>query len=286
MPFLDNKYTKIYFRLMSTRKTQSTESPVYDRHHILPRSLGGSNNSSNLVLLTPREHYVAHRLLTKMCRVGSLENRSMHCAMVRFLGKNKQRYKNRITSRAHQTIIEGNRMAMSGKGNPFYGKTHSDETRKNMSTRMKAASVGPANKFYGRKHTLKTKKRISQKNSRIFWVEWLDGRREEFPNMKNMSEQTHISLSMIGKLRYGSHNHLLKKYGIKSIQGYSGKSRKTTYSLELYSGNVIEGTRDQLSELLGCGYGTVCRITNQKKIDTKQRRDYNILNVKEVKNDC
>lgn len=46
----------------SNRKVDST---TYECHHILPRSLGGDDNPENLVLLTFREHYLAHTLLPK-----------------------------------------------------------------------------------------------------------------------------------------------------------------------------------------------------------------------------
>lgn len=35
-------------------------------HHVVPRCLGGDNNPSNLVRLTPEEHFVAHQLLVKL----------------------------------------------------------------------------------------------------------------------------------------------------------------------------------------------------------------------------
>lgn len=38
----------------------------YERHHIIPRCLEGNNNTANLVLLTPEEHYLAHLLLIKI----------------------------------------------------------------------------------------------------------------------------------------------------------------------------------------------------------------------------
>lgn len=38
----------------------------FETHHIIPRSLGGDDSSSNLVDLTYREHFLAHWLLTKM----------------------------------------------------------------------------------------------------------------------------------------------------------------------------------------------------------------------------
>ena len=37
-----------------------------ERHHIIPVCLGGEDVDSNLVRLTPEEHYVAHQLLTKI----------------------------------------------------------------------------------------------------------------------------------------------------------------------------------------------------------------------------
>ena len=38
----------------------------YERHHVLPRCLGGIDEPSNLVDLTPEEHFVAHQLLVKI----------------------------------------------------------------------------------------------------------------------------------------------------------------------------------------------------------------------------
>lgn len=33
----------------------------FERHHIIPRCMGGTNDKSNLVLLTAREHYICHK---------------------------------------------------------------------------------------------------------------------------------------------------------------------------------------------------------------------------------
>lgn len=41
-------------------------SPVYtETHHIKPKCLGGTDDSSNLVELLPQEHYIAHKLLSE-----------------------------------------------------------------------------------------------------------------------------------------------------------------------------------------------------------------------------
>lgn len=67
--FLGNKYTRWYNALMSRAKSRGeTVIPTkyVELHHILPLSLGGTNENFNLVPLTAREHFLAHLLLTKM----------------------------------------------------------------------------------------------------------------------------------------------------------------------------------------------------------------------------
>ena len=38
----------------------------FERHHVVPRCMGGGNASANIVRLTAEEHYVAHQLLIKI----------------------------------------------------------------------------------------------------------------------------------------------------------------------------------------------------------------------------
>jgi hypothetical protein len=48
-------------------KARSRQAPEYvERHHIVPRCMGGSDSADNLVSLTPEEHFVAHLLLAKI----------------------------------------------------------------------------------------------------------------------------------------------------------------------------------------------------------------------------
>jgi hypothetical protein len=43
-----------------------------ERHHIVPKSMGGTNEDYNLVYLTPRQHFIAHWLLWKIHRNQSM----------------------------------------------------------------------------------------------------------------------------------------------------------------------------------------------------------------------
>lgn len=63
-------YNKHYTQLISKCKqrdwSRKTSNQYVEQHHIIPRSLGGSDNHNNLVFLTAREHYIAHLLLAKI----------------------------------------------------------------------------------------------------------------------------------------------------------------------------------------------------------------------------
>lgn len=60
-----------------------------------------------------------------------------------------------------QHTIESQRIKITGKGNGFYGKTHTEETKKKISV-MASKRVGELNPFYGKTHTKETKKKISE----------------------------------------------------------------------------------------------------------------------------
>jgi hypothetical protein len=58
-------YQRHYDQLMQKAKDRVIIGYV-EKHHIIPKSLGGSNAKSNIVSLTGREHFVAHMLLAKI----------------------------------------------------------------------------------------------------------------------------------------------------------------------------------------------------------------------------
>lgn len=60
-------YQKIYSNLIAKCKARPAFEGYSETHHIVPKSLGGhKTDPSNLVVLTAREHFVAHFLLAKM----------------------------------------------------------------------------------------------------------------------------------------------------------------------------------------------------------------------------
>jgi hypothetical protein len=63
---LDNKYKRWYFSIVEKAQQRSNLTEEYfEKHHIVPKSLGGSNKKENIVRVTAKEHFVCHLLLTK-----------------------------------------------------------------------------------------------------------------------------------------------------------------------------------------------------------------------------
>ena len=62
-------YYKIYNQLILRAKKENRkkgEGVYYERHHIIPRCIGGTDDDDNLVLLTAREHFIVHKLLCEI----------------------------------------------------------------------------------------------------------------------------------------------------------------------------------------------------------------------------
>lgn len=73
--FLDNKYTKTYYKIINRASSRILEGYV-ENHHIIPRCLKGDDTT---VKLTAREHLLCHLLLTKM--VSGEAKYKMHWAL-------------------------------------------------------------------------------------------------------------------------------------------------------------------------------------------------------------
>lgn len=63
--FNESKYTRWYYDIIEKRRVDESHEHS-EVHHIIPRSLGGSDNHNNLVRLSYHDHAWCHWLLTKM----------------------------------------------------------------------------------------------------------------------------------------------------------------------------------------------------------------------------
>jgi hypothetical protein len=61
-------YNRTYTRFIIDRrgKENIARQAYFERHHVLPRSLGGDDSEQNLIDLTPEDHFFAHLLLARI----------------------------------------------------------------------------------------------------------------------------------------------------------------------------------------------------------------------------
>jgi hypothetical protein len=116
--FLTNRYTNIYYALCQRAQSRIPQGYT-EKHHIMPASLGGDNTATNLAVLYPREHCLAHLCLVRMTEGNA--HFKMVCAakylMECVVGK---RLQCKINSRTFARIREQHAVAMSVlmKGRP------------------------------------------------------------------------------------------------------------------------------------------------------------------------
>ena len=137
--FTKNKYYHWYFSIIENARIRTIDLPYKESHHIIPKSIGGDNTSTNLVNLTAREHFICHWLLTKFTNNDIKQKMSYALWMMMNMENDlHQRYK--ISSKVYSLIKERLALAFSKQQT---GKVRSEETRRKMSeTRKRLISEG------------------------------------------------------------------------------------------------------------------------------------------------
>jgi hypothetical protein len=170
METIQNKYKVWHDNIIANGKKRKLIG-YKEVHHILPKSLGGSNDKSNLVELTAREHFLVHLLLCKFTK-GQAKMKMSYAFHAMCSFKNARRY-NKVNSRLVEKIRSnfkftkehkqkiskaqiGNKRAVGNKNN--LGRKFSEEIRLKMSKSKK----GNKNAL-GLRHSEEFKQRI-QKN--------------------------------------------------------------------------------------------------------------------------
>jgi hypothetical protein len=152
---LTNKYSKIYFSITSNAKQRITEGYT-ELHHIIPQSMGGSNDKENLVELTAREHFICHWLLVKM--TAGDDRSKMLYALKGMKAENKyqQRYQTKITARVYETfriehsinhskVMKAKNLVPWNKG----GVEITDEHRENLQNAARNRKIDPVKQAEG-----------------------------------------------------------------------------------------------------------------------------------------
>lgn len=160
-------YQKIYNDLIGRaveRQKLSTVLSNFEKHHILPKCLGGDNSKSNIVKLTCEEHFIAHQLLVKIYPENKKLIFAAHAMTISSNRHNRinnkeyawlKRLKSVEMSKLHKgkILTQNTKDKMSfakigkvfGVNNGFYGKTHTEEFKNKKSEQQKIKQIGENN---------------------------------------------------------------------------------------------------------------------------------------------
>jgi hypothetical protein len=122
-----NKYHIIYIKLIEKAIARKNKKFKGEKHHIYPVSFSKNNklynkDKNNLVKLTYREHFIAHRLLSKLSFISNEDHRSMLFAVSCFMKNSKKRINSRQFEIAKKSVIKA-----------LTGKPKSNEEKNNLS---------------------------------------------------------------------------------------------------------------------------------------------------------
>jgi hypothetical protein len=227
-------------RFKNRKKLRKTDFRYnyYENHHIIPRCLNGNNENENKVLLTAREHFVCHKLLTYIYPGNYKIMHAFH--LMTFM--NKRKYG--ITSRDYAYAIQLFRQIPvdhRGEKNSMFGKTTvllSDGTSKSVSIidplyldgTYKSHHAGENNGMYGT-------------NNYKLWVEKY-GIKEANKRMNLYRKRLSESLKNSQKLNNsGEHNPMydrkiydiwVEKYGIEEADKRKLQWKKNLSGKKLY----------------------------------------------------
>lgn len=148
MIFKQNKYTICYYNIINRALSRSI-SGYTEKHHIIPKSLGGLDSPENLAILTAKEHYIAHLLLPHMV-LDSTHKKKMWGAL---------RCMSKMISSTHNRYVGSARFYQKAKENTDFG-TRRGKKQSPEEIAKRAASLK------GKVCSEETKKKIGLANSK------------------------------------------------------------------------------------------------------------------------
>ena len=252
-------YLKIYCNLIRKAENRTPPEGYIEKHHIFPISIFRKND--RIVVLTAREHYIAHALLEKIYikRYGKIDDRTKKMIYAFWAmnnqRKNKRYFSSHLYEKSKQRFIDILGESQKGKNNsmygkigeecPFYGQHHTEESKQKMSKKLKEKWKNQKHPWIGRKHSEETKAKISASNRNI--SEETRAKMSEAQKGKVISKETKakISASMKGK----THSEETKAKMSASSKGKTHSDESKAKMSEAQKGKVTsEETKAKMRE--------------------------------------
>jgi hypothetical protein len=142
-------YNKLYNKIIERAKSENRKKKQgiqYEAHHIIPKCLGGTGECHqwrkhpNIVLLTPKEHFISHLLLIEIYPKEYKLKHAMWMMLFARSGSQERDYK--ISSRLYERLKREKTLAniksQKGKPSPLKGRIPWNKGIPNLAARGKA----------------------------------------------------------------------------------------------------------------------------------------------------
>ena len=213
-------YEKIYNQIVNRAKNRILECYT-EKHHIIPRCMGGSDEKENLVNLTAREHFICHRLLVQI-HPSNNKLKFALWAMCNMKSKRQSRYT--PSSRIYESIkIEVIKLISEKKKGVKLSEEHKRKTSETLKGRKRPQEVidkmvKTRKENGGWKHSDETKNKIRSNNGmkRKEVRDKLKGRKISDETRKKLSDVSiHKRACIIDGVWYESIREASNQLGIK-----------------------------------------------------------------------
>lgn len=154
-------YDEFIKNILETRGRFNCGTEYHERHHIIPKCMGGTDDKNNLIDLYAKEHFIAHKLLVKE-NPDNLSLIQAYNIMAFTQNKNQNRYE--LTPEEYEEVRKLYSQTLKEKyknktQHPCYG-THLSEERKKF-----ISEINKNNKYcVGRVMSQETREKIGNAN--------------------------------------------------------------------------------------------------------------------------
>ncbi len=281
-----------YINYVKSLDRRKDGNMYYEIHHIYPRCLGGSDDVENLILLTSREHFLAHYLLMKIYK----DNKEFYQLVKAFtcmtrMNKSQLRYVNSklydYGKKLWSSYMKENnpmkdleiakKVSLSKKGKSIYDGLSQEEScvlHERLSDSHKGITVGELNGAYGkggfcnktREEMIVISKNISNRRNNM-------SKKAKDSFSKKLSD-AHLGVNVWEKLSEAEKLAAKEKLSIATTGDKNPRSRHI-FCKEL---NVCFGTMQEASKILNLSLYEIRGMLNENK-------SYNNLFLTEISSD-
>jgi hypothetical protein len=163
----------------------------YENHHIIPKCVGGINSKENLILLTAKEHYICHELLTYIYP----KNRNLAVALMRMSGyRTKYKVSARDYARAKENLSNTaiSKETRDKLSNVWKDRKHTTTSKE----KMREQKLGEKNPMFGKISPNKGKTYSFTEQQRKNLSKSMEGKSPKINSMKKECEYCHKSFTI------------------------------------------------------------------------------------------